>query len=132
MKLASMFFCLVSVTIVSCRATTNNSINYNGNKLVVENGIEVEKAKKMVSEFLCQQRTNNIHGKISVSTFKENYRKECLESPIAKEHFKEFCNANYIIGYSADSKCRGGSRVIEYCEGSACNYKISGYSEVCE
>jgi hypothetical protein len=123
---------LVSVLIVTSCATKNNNIQHNGNMLIVENGIEIEKAKIMVSEFLNQERTNNIHGKISVNVFEEKYRKECLEFPMAKEHFKEFCNAQYVIAYSADTKCIGGSRVIENCESGACNYRISEYSEVCE
>ena len=127
-----MFFYLVSVLIISGCATKNNNIQYNGNNLIIENGIEIEKAKIMVSEFLNQEKGNSIHGNISIKVFEEKYRKECLETPIAEEHFKEFCNSHYVITYSAEPKCRGGSRVIERCERGSCNYRISEYSEVCE
>ena|SRR5690606_3829666 len=119
------------IFIASC-TTQTKSIKHEGRTLVVKNGIEIEKAKVIFSQFLLQESRFSFKRKITIAAHEEKYRKMCHASTLMPESEKEFCGAQYIISYSADPYCFGGSSVIENCESGKCIYKISEYSELCE
>jgi len=119
------------IFIASC-ATQTKSIKHEGRTLVVKNGIEIEKAKVIVSQFLLQESRFSFKKKITIEVHEEKYRKMCYASTLIPEPEKEFCGAQYTISYSSDPYCFGGSSVIENCESGKCTYQISEYSELCE
>jgi competence protein ComGC len=122
---------LALIFIASC-ATQIKSIKHEGRTLVVKNGIEIEKARVIVSQFLLQESRSTFKRKITIEAYEEKYRKMCHASTHMPESEKEFCAAQYTISYSADPYCVGGSSVIENCGSGKCTYKISEYTEICE
>jgi hypothetical protein len=128
MRLIAAFMLLL----ISACANQTETLNFDGNKIVVKNGIELEKAKIIIGQFLAQENRWHIRGKITLELFPEKYRKACFESIYMKPSEREFCNAKYSIYHSSDPYCGGGADVLESCSNGECSYRISEYSEICE
>lgn len=128
MKLIAAFAFLL----ISACAHQTKILNFEENKLVVKNGIELEKAKTIISQFLTQESSWHIQGKITLELYPEKYRKSCFESSYMRPSQREFCNAKYSIYHSSDSYCVGGAEVLESCTNGGCKYRISEYEETCE
>ncbi|ARU28777.1 hypothetical protein CBR65_15760 [Cellvibrio sp. PSBB006] len=124
---------LISVLILIASCTTQiQSIRHEGFTLIVKSGIDIEKARIIISTFLLQEDRFNFKRKFTIEAYEEKYRKMCWDSTLMPESEKEFCSAQYTISYSSDPYCFGGSSVIENCESGECIYKISEYTEICE